>query len=104
MSISSVLSPSTWLSEIASKNTLVAAASFAGGSFASTLMKALQQAGTASAPAATSAVAATAASAAPGGTGAAQGLHHGHHGGGRLAAQLAAAGLATPGSLFSAKA
>ena len=106
MSISNVLSPSALLSQAASKSPLAAAVSFGAGSFASTLMQALQQAGTAvSAASAPSGAAAAAASTAAGGTSAVHGHHHGHHGGGRFAAQLAAAGLTTPGTgqLLNAK-
>jgi hypothetical protein len=45
VSISSVLSPSAWASQIASKNPLAAAATYGAGSFASMLMQALHHHG-----------------------------------------------------------
>lgn len=79
MSISSVLNPSVWASRIASTSPLAAAAAQGIASFGSTLMQALQQASSASAPTGVSTAQATTA---PAGTGGVHGHRHGHHGGG----------------------
>jgi hypothetical protein len=103
VSISSVLNPSALVSQIASKSPFTAAAAQGAASFGSTLMQALKQAGTATAPAGTSTAAGAstaAASTAAGGVSAAHGRHHGHHHGAGMSARLQSLlqqSAATPG-------
>ena len=82
MSISSVLNPSVWASQIASKSPLAAAAAQGIASFGSALMQALQQASSASAPTGASGLSTAQATTAPAGASGVHGHRHGHHGGG----------------------
>jgi len=97
VSISSISHPTALLGQVASKNPLVAAASYGARSFASTLMHATQPSGSATATGGTTTA-----------TGTLQALahHRGHHAGGAIQSQLFLQSLksgasAAPGRLLS---